>query len=103
MIKFERLSKDAKATVVRNGVTQPVYLGMCVSAQELETLVVISGKVLYTVDEEQVIEVEADPKSQQVPEVQEPVAPVEDAKPVEAAPEPKKPVIVKPAPRTAKK
>jgi hypothetical protein len=104
MIKFERLSNGAKATIIRNEVTQPVYIGMAVSREELATLNVISGTVLYTIDEKEIVEVSAKdapapaPKPVQVekPEVVEATTPVE---PVVAV----KPAIVKPAPRTAKK
>ena len=102
MIKFERLSNGAKATIIRNEVTQPVYIGMAVSREELATLNVVSGTVLYTIDEKEIVEVSAKaapaPKPVQVekPEVVEATTPVE---PVVAV----KPAIVKPAPRTTKK
>lgn len=89
MIKFERLSKDAKATIVRNGVKQPVYLGMTVSQAELDSLVVSAGEVLYTVNEEKIVTVQAPVAAPPAPEPAAPVA--------------AKPAIVKPAPRTAKK
>jgi hypothetical protein len=102
MIKFERLSKDAKATIVRNEKKQPVYTGMTVSREELSTLTVITGTVLYTVDEKDIVEVSAKaepaPKPVQVA-VTDKVAVTAEAGPVVAA----KPVIVKPAPRTTKK
>lgn len=102
MIKFERLSKDSKATVIRNEVAQPVYVGMTVSSKELDTLKVISGSVLYTVDEKQIVEVYAEltlaPKSEQT-EKSEVVEASTATEPVVQV----KPVIVKPAPRTAKK
>jgi hypothetical protein len=102
MIKFERLSNGAKATIIRNEVTQPVYIGMAVSREELATLNVVSGTVLYTIDEKEIVEVSAKaapaPKPVQVekPEVVEATTPAE---PVVAV----KPAIVKPAPRTTKK
>lgn len=99
MIKFERLSKDAKATIVRNDAVQPVYLGMVVTSKELETLTVSSGTVLYTVDEEKVIEVHASTKTQE-PQPELTSEPVTVQEPVV---EQKKPVIVRPAPRNSKK
>lgn len=97
MIKFERLSKDAKATIVRNGVQQPVYLGMTLSSSELESLVVSAGTVLYTIDETEVVEVSAKPAV-----VKPAVVETKAAELPEAQPEVKKPVIVKPVPRTKK-
>lgn len=99
MIKFERLSKDAKATIVRNDAVQPVYLGMVVTPKELETLTVSSGTVLYTVDEEKVVEVKASTKIQEV----EPKLTDESATAQEPVVEPKKPAIVRPTPRSPKK
>jgi len=102
MIKFERLSKGAKATVIRNEVTQPVYIGMAVSREELDTLQVTAGTVLYTVDEKEIVEVSAKPA--EAPKPQQVIQPAEVAVPTQ--PEPVaavKPAIVKPAPRTTKK
>jgi hypothetical protein len=102
MIKFERLSKGAKATIIRNEVAQPVYIGMTVSREELNTLNVISGTVLYTIDEKEIVEVSAKaepaPKPMQVA-VADTVVATTEAEPVVAT----KPAIVKPAPRTTKK
>jgi len=103
MIKFERLSNGAKATIIRNEVTQPVYIGMAVSREELATLNVVSGTVLYTIDEKEIVEVSAKaapaPKPVQVEKPEEVVEATTPVEPVVAV----KPAIVKPAPRTTKK
>ncbi len=104
MIKIEQLKNGAKATIVRNGVAQPVYLGMTVTRAELDTLET-TGTVVYSIDESEIVEFGANTErtaaSSELPKSPEPsTAPLEAAV---TAPAPVKPVIVKPAPRSPKK
>lgn len=102
MIKIERLNNGAKATIVRNGVTQPVYLGMSITAAELETLQTIGGSIVYTIDETEIVELQGGQSPEPVKSA-EPAAASEPAveTAAEAAPQAQviKPAIVKPTPR----
>jgi hypothetical protein len=95
MIKIEQLNGGAKATIVRNGAKQAVYVTMIITPEELKTLEVIGGSLLYTVDETEIIEVKGI-----VAKAPEPKA---VAKPVVESTEPEAPAVVKPAIKTAKK
>lgn len=109
MIKIEKLKDGAKATIVRNGVKQPVYLAMNITAAELQTLEVVGGSLVYTVDETEIVEVQGGEaplpvkSSEPVAPVEQSVATVETPVETEAPVEVAKPAIVKPAPRTVKK
>ena len=102
MIKIERLNDGAKATIIRNGVKQPVYLAMNITAAELETLELIGGSLLYTVDETEIVELQGGeapvPIKSPKPTAQSEPA-VEIASEAPTVPEVAKPAIVKPAPR----
>ena len=84
MIKIEEI-KAVKATVVRDGVRQPLILHSHISEAELDSIEAEEGTVVYSVDEREVkmLTFQAKPA---------PVAPV--AKPA-------KPAVVKPAPKAA--
>lgn len=56
MIKIEQLKSGCTATIQRNGVRQPVYVGMVVTKAELDSLEIAQGTLVYTIDEEQVVE-----------------------------------------------
>jgi hypothetical protein len=84
MIKIEEI-KAVKATVVRDGVRQPLILHSHISDAELVTVEAESGTITYSVDEREVKTVTFQAKPA-------PVAP---------AAKPAKPVIVKPAPKAA--
>jgi hypothetical protein len=104
MIKIEQLKNGAKATIVRNGVAQPVYLGMTVTRAELDTLET-TGTVVYSIDESEIVEFGANTERAAVSS-EPPKSPEPSTAPLEAAvtaPAPVKPVIVKPAPRSPKK
>lgn len=108
MIKIEQLKNGAKATIIRNGVKQPVYLAMNITAAELDTLEVVGGSLVYTVDEAEILEVQGgetpEPsKSTETTTNTEPSEPAVET-PSEAAEtvEVVKPAIVKPTPRAAK-
>lgn len=105
MIKIEQLKNGAKATIVRNNVAQPVYIGMTLTNTELDSLNIGLGTVVYTVDETEVVEVSAGGKTPEAPadtKSQDSGTPaVETTVETEAAVV--KPAIVKPAPRSAKK
>lgn len=51
MIKIEKLKDGAKATYTRDGVKKPVFLHQLITRQDLETLEVTQGTVVYSVDE----------------------------------------------------
>lgn len=55
MVKVEALLNGCKATIIRHGNSMPVYLGMLMTREELETLKVLSGSITYSVDEIEVI------------------------------------------------
>lgn len=55
MIKIEALLNGCKATIVRHGHSMPVYLGMLMTLEELETLKLLSGSITYSVEEVDVI------------------------------------------------
>lgn len=105
MIKIEQLKNGAKATIIRNGVKQPVYLAMNITAAELATLEVVGGSMVYTVDEAEILEVQGG----ETPEASKSLEPVTSPEPSESAVETAsetaeiapvvKPAIVKPAPR----
>lgn len=105
MIKIEQLKNGAKATIVRNDVTQPVYIGMTLTEDELASLTIALGTVVYTVDEAEVVEVSAGGKAPEAPadtkSQDSSTTAVEATVETEAAVV--KPAIVKPAPRSAKK
>lgn len=56
MVKIEHLKNGAKATFMRNDKKIPVFLHMLISRQELETLEVETGTVVYSVDELEILE-----------------------------------------------
>lgn len=64
MIKIEALLNNCKATIIRHGKPMPVYLGMLMTREELETLKILQGTITYSVEETDVItkHYEADPK-----------------------------------------
>ncbi len=108
MIKIEQLKNGAKATIIRNGVKQPVYLAMNITAAELATLEVVGGSLVYTVDEAEILEVQGGetPEPSKSPEPTTSLEPSESAvetpsETVETQPV-VKPAIVKPTPRAAK-
>jgi hypothetical protein len=84
MIKIEEI-KAIKATIVRDGVRQPLLLHSHISDAELATVEAESGTITYSVDEREVKTVTFQAKPA-------PVAP---------AAKPAKPAIVKPAAKTA--
>ena len=51
MIKIEQLKNGAKATYVRDGNRRQVYLHHLITHDELATLEVTEGTVVYSVDE----------------------------------------------------
>lgn len=117
MIKIEQLKGGCTATIERNGVRQPVYVRMVVTKAELNSLEITGGTLVYTIDEEQIVEVDGTvPNNVQVavtdqviateiPSVEvESTATVEPAATeVEAPKAVVKPAIVKPAPRAQAK
>jgi hypothetical protein len=57
MIKIERMSEGCKATVNGN----QIFVGQLFTYKDIETLEVLSGVVTYTVDEAEIVDVEAAP------------------------------------------
>lgn len=114
MIKIEQLKGGCTATIERNGVRQPVYVRMVVTKAELDSLETTGGTLVYTIDEEQIVEVagatlqvavEDTVATTEIPSIE-----VQDTSSVEPAvtevEAPKavvKPAIVKPAPRAQAK
>lgn len=71
MIKIEKLKDGAKATYVRDGVRRQVYLHHLITHQELATLEVTEGTVVYSVDEQEIKEQSAlRPSSVETPTTQ---------------------------------
>lgn len=56
MVKIEHLDPQTVATVVRNGTEHKLFLHQLITREELETLTVASGKVVYSVDELEIFE-----------------------------------------------
>lgn len=56
MIKIEQLKDGAKATYVRDGNRRQVYLHHLITHDELATLEVTEGTVVYSVDESEIKE-----------------------------------------------
>lgn len=56
MIKIEQLKDGAKATYVRDGNRRQVYLHHLITHDELATLEVSEGTVVYSVDESEIRE-----------------------------------------------
>jgi len=60
-IKLERISELGKAFIIRNNIKQAAQNNMVITEQELATLEVQAGTVLYSVNESELITVEAPP------------------------------------------
>lgn len=110
MIKIEKISAGASATIVRDGITQKVYLNQLITAAELDKLEVTNGTVTYSIDEQTIAEktsTEPEKKLEIVTEVSvtEEIAPVltTEAKPVVVKQPAEKPAIVHPVTRTVTK
>lgn len=107
MVKIEKLSPGAQVEFVRNGKPQPGIVGTTLTREELDTLQVTGGTVLYSIDEQELVEVSAkeSPKStEQVPEPTPVPAPtiIQPVVPAPAKVEIKQPVIKQPAAKTTK-
>lgn len=64
MIKIEKMTPGCKATITRGEVPQPVFVGQLLSRADIETLIVGGGTLLYTIDEEAIVEVKGtEPKA----------------------------------------
>lgn len=51
MVKIEQLKDGAKATYVRDGIKKPIFLHQLITRDDLATMEVIQGTVVYSVDE----------------------------------------------------
>lgn len=60
MIKIERSTAN-NATLLRNGVRQPVTLNMVVTRAELESITADGGSIVYSIDEMEVKTVDFQP------------------------------------------
>lgn len=87
MIKIEKMTPGCKATITRGEQPQPVFVGQLLSRADLETLVVGGGTLMYTIDEQEIVEVDGSAQKQVEPPVT--VPPLNTAPPV-------KPKIVQP-------
>ena len=54
MVKIEQL-KNAKAVFTRDGTEQPILLGAILTDSEFKTMKVLSGTVVVSIDEQEVI------------------------------------------------
>lgn len=54
MIKIEKLSKDARVLVTRNGNRGQAFVGQLISHNDWQTVEVIAGEVTYSIDEGEV-------------------------------------------------
>ena len=57
MVKIERVLDGAIATVTRNGQEVRLFQGQLINHAELATLKVTGGKLVYSIDETEVVEV----------------------------------------------
>ena len=98
MVKIEKISAGATATIIRNGERQAIFEKQLISYAEADTMEVSGGEVVYSVNETEVITKSGDA----APAV--PQAPAEPELPAaEEAPAEVKPVIVQPAAKTKTK
>lgn len=107
MVKIEKLSPGARAEFTRNGKPQPALPGTTLSNEELNTLVVAGGTVLYSIDEQELVEVSAQEPAKSTPQVPAPAAVpaptiIQPVVPAPAKVEIKQPVIKQPAAKTTK-
>lgn len=114
MIKIEKLKNGAQATITRNGVTQKVYPAMIISYDELVGIEVLTGTVVYSVNEEVIEEISAGEATPAAPAALEEIKSPEPTEPaveiaitdtvaLEEKVVAEKPAIVIPTPRSAKK
>lgn len=61
MVKIEKLNDSAKAVFMRMGTQQPVFLNAILTDSEFETLKVLSGAVVVSINESEVRVVPAEP------------------------------------------
>lgn len=73
MIKIERINAE-KSTVLRNGVRQPLIVGMTVTSAELASIEAVTGSITYSVDESEIKELVFQPKPEIIPPVPKPAA-----------------------------
>lgn len=81
MVKIEKLLEGGRVTITRDGAEIALFEGQLIPEYELGSLKVHSGRVIYSVNEQEVVE--------KVAEVER----------VEAKPLIKKPLIKQPAPK----
>lgn len=81
MVKIEKLLDGGRVTITRGGVETALFEGQLIPEYELGTLKVLAGRVIYSVNEQEVVE--------RVAEIEQ----------VVAKPLIKKPLIKQPAPK----
>ena len=59
MVKIEQLKNGAKASIIRDGKRIPLFLHQLISRQDLETMEVFAGTVVYSIDESEILEMSA--------------------------------------------
>jgi hypothetical protein len=75
MVKLEKLLDGGSATITRDGAELAVFEGQLFHEYELGSLKVLSGRVIYSVNEQEVVEVAApQPKIEAI--VAKPIKPV---------------------------
>ena len=86
MVKIEKLLHGCKASILRDEVRQPLFVGQLITQSDLDTLEVVFGTLVYTIDEQEIVEVNGTEPTN---------TPVATEPPVKVAP-PTKPKVVQP-------
>lgn len=60
MVKIEKLLDGARASIMLNGKAHPVYLAQTFADDVLASLIVHSGKIVYSINETEIVEVAAE-------------------------------------------
>jgi hypothetical protein len=76
MIKVERITTDTLATIQRNGKPVRITLGTILTFEDLKTLKITKGELLYTVNEQDIVVVKAtEPEPPVISDVKKVVVP----------------------------
>lgn len=78
MVKIERVLNGAVATITRGGEQVQLFQGQLINYLDLESLKVVGGKVIYSIDETEIVEVIGIPVEAGSPVTEEVAKIVED-------------------------
>ena len=78
MVKIERVLNGAVATITRGGEQVQLFQGQLINYLDLESLKVVGGKVIYSIDESEIVEVIGVPAVAGAPVTEEVAKLVED-------------------------